>query len=167
MLYDCTCLYDVGVWIVGVVCDVWSEMSKYEFLVKNEFDFEFMMKWGYELVFKSVLIVLWCMSTVNKVCVTFLGQLESKLGFLWDFWVCSREETHLWVPLFCEAQPTSSYLPWWVVQNCTCNFLHLGAFGVVCRHPYVFLLMCLTAVLPYKPTGTSFTWNNICFRDLG
>jgi len=55
-------LYVVGFWIVGVVYEVWIELWKNEFLVKNEFDFEFIMKWCYELMLKSVLIVL-CVGT--------------------------------------------------------------------------------------------------------
>jgi len=145
-------------WIVGVVCEVWINLWKYEFLVKNEDDFWFMIKWWYKLMIKSVLIVPWCMLAVNKVYVTILGKLESKLRFLLNFWVLFRKETHFWVPLFCKGRPTSICLPWRVVQNCTCNSAHLRAYGVGSIHPYVFLLMCLTAVLPYKPTRTFFTW---------
>jgi hypothetical protein len=60
--------------------------------VKNEFDIEFVMKWGYEFMFVSVLIAFWCMLTNNKVWEMILGQKGSKSGFLWKFGVSSQEE---------------------------------------------------------------------------
>ena len=56
MINDYICLYVVGVWIIVVVYEVWMKMRKYEFLVKNEFDDDFDMKWGYDSMFVSILI---------------------------------------------------------------------------------------------------------------
>jgi len=41
--------------------------KKYEFLLKNEVDDDLVKKWGYEFLFVSVMIALWCMLTNNKV----------------------------------------------------------------------------------------------------
>ena len=68
------------------------KLWKYEFLLKNEFDVDCVMKWGYEFMFVSVLFAFWCMWTNNKVYETNLGQRGSKSGFLWKFWVSSQEE---------------------------------------------------------------------------
>ena len=94
MIYDYICLYVVGIWIVVVVCDVWMKMWKYEFLVENEFDDEFVMKWGYEFKFVFVLIAFWCMLTNKKVLETNLGKRGSKSGFLVKIRMGSQEETH-------------------------------------------------------------------------
>ena len=58
LIDDYSCLYVVGVSIVGVVWEVWMKMWKYEFFMKNEFDVEFVMKRCYELMFVSVLIAM-------------------------------------------------------------------------------------------------------------
>jgi hypothetical protein len=104
LIYDDIRLYAVGVWIVVVVYEVWMKMWKYEFLVKNEFDDDFMMKWGYEFMFVGVLIAFWCILTNNNVWGMNLGQRGSKLGFLWKIGIGSREETqNLGVPNCCSS----------------------------------------------------------------
>jgi len=45
LIYDCICLYVIGVWIVGVVCEVGSICENKCFLGKIEDDLRFMMKW--------------------------------------------------------------------------------------------------------------------------
>jgi len=82
IIYVCMLL---GVWIVGVVWEVWMKLWKYEFLVKNEFDVDFVMKWCYEFMLVSFLIAFWCMLTNNKVCVTTVDHWGSKSGFLGRF----------------------------------------------------------------------------------
>jgi len=82
LIYDYICLYVVGVWIVGVVWEVWVKLWKYEFLVNNEFDDEFVMKWGDKFMFVCVLFAFWCMLTNNKVLETIWGQRGSKSSFM-------------------------------------------------------------------------------------
>lgn len=123
------------VWIVGVVCEVWIKLGKNEFLVKNEHDFEFLMKGCYELMIKSVLIVLCCMLTVNKVCVTILGQLGSKFGFCAIFG-CVPEREPIY-GFYCSGvtRPVSGNSPWRVVQNYKRNSVQLREYRVVSEHP--------------------------------
>jgi len=135
LLDDWVCLYIVGFWIVGVVCEVWIELWKNEFLVENESDFEFMVRWWYKLMTKSVLVVSWSMLTINKICVTIFGQLGSK----WDFWevlMCVPDREPIsGFPCSGVARWASSISPWWDVQSCTRNFVHLRAYGVISGHP--------------------------------
>ena len=62
MIYDDICLY-----VIAVIYEVWMRMRKYEFLVKNKIDDDFDIKWSYDSMFVSVLIVFWCMLINNKV----------------------------------------------------------------------------------------------------
>jgi hypothetical protein len=55
--------FELLVWFIKI----WMKYGKYEFLVKNEFDVEFVKKQCYEFVFVSVLIAFLCMLTNNKV----------------------------------------------------------------------------------------------------
>jgi len=107
-----------GVRIGVVVCEVWMKMWKYEFLVKNEFDEDFVLKWGYESMFISVLIVFWCILTNNKVWETNLGQRGSKSEFLGEI-----GNPKIWVALL---QLVSWSLPWRVTQ---CNTHVFGRYG--------------------------------------
>jgi len=74
---------------------LWSlnENEENEFLVKNKFDDEFDVKWGYDSMFVSILIAFWSMLTNNKVWGTNLGQRGSMSGFWGENWMGSREET--------------------------------------------------------------------------
>jgi len=62
LIYDDICLY-----VIAVIYEVWMRMRKYEFLVKNKIDDDFDIKWSYDSMFVSVLIVFWCMLINNKV----------------------------------------------------------------------------------------------------
>jgi len=110
-----TCFKSLDIWLCMFVCcwglNCWcclrslDELGKYEFLVKNEFDIEFVMKQCYEFVFVSVLIAFWCMLTNNEVWVTILGQRKSKSGFWGNFtWVPDRNPK--------SRLPCSSELAW-------------------------------------------------------
>jgi len=95
-----------------------------------------------------------------------LGSIRIKIGVFGRFWCVFP----IGNPVMCSSvlwgSPNEQYLTWRDLQNCTSNFAHLGAYGVVSRHSYVFLFMCLTAVLPYKTNGTSFTWIKCGFTIL-
>jgi len=73
--------------------------------------------------------------TVSQVGVTILGQLGSKYGFLGDFWMSSREETHFLFPYFVETHPASGSSPWRVVQKLHAQLCATRGVGGCFRAP--------------------------------
>jgi len=129
LIYECICLYVVGVWIAGVVYEFWMKLWKCEFLVKNVFHVEFVVKWCCEFMFANVLIDFWCMLTNNKVWITFLGQRGSKSGFLWKFGMSTREEPKILGSRLWWARLASYVVPCRVAQDRTQDFGRCGKLG--------------------------------------
>jgi len=112
----------VGLWIVGVGCEVWIELWNFGVFGENECDDENLMIWCHELMFWFILKLPWSVLTVSEVCTMILGQLEWKLGFWVEFCVSSREEPKNLGSLLYQTRLASLSLPWQDVQDKTLSF---------------------------------------------
>lgn len=129
-----------------------------EFLVKNEYDDGNLIIWCYELMFWSILMFLWSMSTVGEVSATILGPLRSKLGFWEKFGVISREEPKILCSCSWWTRQASS--PCAVASDAgqTHNFGCYQSFGLFPDIPKYSFWCVLIDVLTYNATVTRITW---------
>jgi len=113
---------------------VWSfvkfewKLRKLWVLVENELGDEIEVNWCYDSKFVVVFNVFWCLQTNVQVLGSNLGSRGSKLVFLEENWVSSREEAKIWVPL-CWWTRYSEWLL--AITRCSVQQLMILAFPIL------------------------------------